>query len=93
MIITIQDIKKQDARLLYVHLIQIHLRSTSDLELTQSCSKNFSGWLFWTWDTNEQPELWNAMSDNGYLANGLSPKNFPLCEVDPAVLSAVTALI
>lgn len=39
----------------------------------QSCGYNFQGWLIWTWDTDEQPELWNAMSQSGVISQALSP--------------------
>jgi hypothetical protein len=41
-----------------------------------SCAQNFSGWLFWTWDSDdvsEQPELWSLMDDNGAVNGVLSP--------------------
>jgi len=39
----------------------------------QSCGYNFQGWLVWTWDTREQPELWNAISTSGVISQALSP--------------------
>jgi hypothetical protein len=39
----------------------------------QSCAYNFKGWELWTWDTDEQPELWNAMSQGGVINQALSP--------------------
>jgi hypothetical protein len=39
----------------------------------QSCGYNFQGWLVWTWDTDEQPEIWNAMSQSGVISQALSP--------------------
>ena len=39
----------------------------------QSCGYNFQGWLVWTWDTDEQPEIWNAMSQSGVISQTLSP--------------------
>ena len=39
----------------------------------QSCAYNFSGWLLWTWDTDEQPELWNGMSQGGVINQTLAP--------------------
>lgn len=43
----------------------------------QSCAYNFKGWLLWTWDTDEQPELWNAMSQSGVINQALSPAARP----------------
>lgn len=37
-----------------------------------SCKRNFSGWLFWTLDTFEQPRLWNLQS-SADLRTQLSP--------------------
>ena len=28
----------------------------------------------WTWDTNEQPDPWNAMTDGAVIDQALSPK-------------------
>ena len=33
----------------------------------------FSGWLLWTWDTDESPEIYNALSGNGEIGSLLSP--------------------
>jgi hypothetical protein len=43
----------------------------------QSCTYNFKGWLVWTWDTDEQTELWNAMSQGGLISQALSPTTRP----------------
>lgn len=43
----------------------------------QSCAYNFKGWELWTWDTDEQPELWNAMSQSGVINQALSPATRP----------------
>ncbi len=43
----------------------------------QSCAYGIDGWLLWTWDTDEQPELWNALSSGGVIEQGLAPKNRP----------------
>jgi hypothetical protein len=43
----------------------------------QSCPYNFKGWLLWTWDTDEQPELWNGMSQGGVIQQALSPVSRP----------------
>lgn len=47
----------------------------------ESCAYGFDGWLFWTWDTNEQPELFNAMMDAGIINKTLAPEAMP----DPCV--------
>ena len=39
----------------------------------QSCTYNFKGWLLWTWDTDEQPELWNVLSGGGAINQSLAP--------------------
>ncbi len=41
-----------------------------------SCSFNFSGWLLWTYDSDnaaEQPELYSLMDNNGAINGLLSP--------------------
>ena len=43
----------------------------------QSCTYNFKGWLLWTWDTDEQPELWNGLSSGGAISLGLAPASRP----------------
>ena len=43
----------------------------------QSCAYSFDGWLLWTWDTNEQPDIWNALSIGGAIDQGLSPASRP----------------
>jgi hypothetical protein len=43
----------------------------------QSCAYGIDGWLVWTWDTDEQPELWNALSGGGAIAQALAPENRP----------------
>jgi hypothetical protein len=50
--------------------------AASALEAWQagSCAYGFDGWLVWTWDTDEQPELWNGRSEGGEVAETLSPK-------------------
>jgi hypothetical protein len=42
-----------------------------------SCAYGLDGWLLWTWDTHEQPELWNGLSDGGAIARRLSPRTRP----------------
>jgi len=43
----------------------------------KSSAYDIDGWMLWTWDTNEQPDLWNAMSDGGVIDQALSPKTRP----------------
>jgi len=43
----------------------------------QSCPYGFDGWLIWTWNTDEQPELWNAQSQGGAIAEALAPARRP----------------
>jgi hypothetical protein len=47
----------------------------------QSCAYGIDGWLLWTWDTEEQPDLWNALSSGGVIERALAPKSRP----DPCV--------
>jgi hypothetical protein len=42
-----------------------------------SCPYGIDGWLLWTWDTNEQPDLWNARSGGGVIERALAPSNRP----------------
>jgi len=43
----------------------------------QSCTYNVDGWLLWTWDTNEHPAIWNALSQGGVIDQALSPASRP----------------
>ncbi len=43
----------------------------------QSCTYGIDGWVLWTWDTNEQPDLWNALSDGGVIERALAPSTRP----------------
>jgi len=43
----------------------------------QSCAYNFDGWLLWTWDTNEQPGIWNGLSQGGAINQALAPAARP----------------
>jgi hypothetical protein len=43
----------------------------------QSCTYNFKGWLLWTWDTDEQPELWKGLSSGGMINLNLAPVSRP----------------
>lgn len=42
-----------------------------------SCPYGIDGWLLWTWDSSEQPDLWNALSGGGVIERMLAPKNRP----------------
>jgi hypothetical protein len=42
-----------------------------------SCDYHFNGWLLWTWDTDEQPELWNGLSAGGGIDKALAPQLRP----------------
>ena len=42
-----------------------------------SCRFGVDGWLLWTWDTEEQPELWNALSGGGTIERALAPAERP----------------
>jgi endo-1,4-beta-mannosidase len=43
----------------------------------ESCRDGFTGWLLWTWDTDEQPSLWTALSASAVIGRTLSPKVRP----------------
>ena len=43
----------------------------------QSCAYGIDGWLLWTWDTDEQPDLWNALIGGGVIEQALAPKSRP----------------
>jgi len=47
----------------------------------ESCKYGFDGWIFWTWDLNEQPDFFNALMDGGVINGVLAPKLRP----DPCV--------
>lgn len=42
-----------------------------------SCRYGIDGWLVWTWDTDEQTELWNAESQGSSIASALAPRRHP----------------
>ena len=54
-----------------------------------SCEFGFDGWLLWTWDTGEQTELWNGMSENGEINAALAPVNRP----DPWALASASQVL
>ena len=39
----------------------------------ESCQYGFDGWLFWTWDLNEQPDFFNALMNDGAINGVLAP--------------------
>jgi len=43
----------------------------------RSCSYGIDGWLLWTWDSNEQPDLWNALTGGGVIEAALAPSSRP----------------
>lgn len=43
----------------------------------QSCAFGIDGWLVWTWDTDEQAELWNGLSDGEVIAKALGRASRP----------------
>lgn len=43
----------------------------------ESCEYGFDGWLFWTWDTLEQPDFLNAKMERGKIEQALSPAARP----------------
>jgi hypothetical protein len=42
-----------------------------------SCAYGIDGWLLWTWDSIEQPDLWNALDAGGTIEGALSPAHRP----------------
>lgn len=47
----------------------------------ESCQYGFDGWIFWTWDLNEQPDFFNALMQDGAINGALAPVARP----DPCV--------
>ncbi len=47
----------------------------------ESCKYGFDGWIFWTWDLNEQPDFFNALMKDGAINGVLAPSLRP----DPCV--------
>jgi hypothetical protein len=43
----------------------------------QSCAYGMDGWLLWTWDSAEQPDLWNGVDAGGAIEAALSPARRP----------------
>jgi len=42
-----------------------------------SCQYGFDGWIFWTWDTIEQPDFFNALMEGGKIEKALAPLTRP----------------
>lgn len=47
----------------------------------ESCKYGFDGWIFWTWDLDEQPDFFNALMRDGAINGVLAPVIRP----DPCV--------
>ena len=45
--------------------------------LPDTCRFGFDGWLYWTWDTREQAELWYARESSGAMNKVVAPKYLP----------------
>jgi hypothetical protein len=43
----------------------------------ESCGYGFDGWLLWTWDSEEQTDFYNALTDEGLIDEALSPAGRP----------------
>lgn len=39
----------------------------------ESCNYGFDGWIFWTWDLDEQPDFFNALMQGGAINGMLAP--------------------
>jgi endo-1,4-beta-mannosidase len=39
----------------------------------ESCNYGFDGWIFWTWDLDEQPDFFNALMQEGAINGVLAP--------------------
>lgn len=39
----------------------------------ESCKYGFDGWIFWTWDLDEQPDFFNALMQEGAINGVLAP--------------------
>jgi hypothetical protein len=39
----------------------------------ESCQYGFDGWIFWTWDLDEQPDFFNALMQEGAINGVLAP--------------------
>lgn len=45
----------------------------------QACAHGFAGWAYWTWNDDEERDLWNLAEQGGLLAKRLSPAVFGWC--------------
>jgi len=43
----------------------------------ESCKYGFDGWIFWTWNLNEQPDFFNALMGKGQIEKALAPATRP----------------
>jgi hypothetical protein len=43
----------------------------------ESCKYGFDGWLLWTWDSTEQSDFYNGLTDLGQINQALAPVNRP----------------
>ncbi len=50
--------------------------------IRQACLRGFAGWAYWTWNTDEQRDLWNLAEQDGLLARKLSPRRIDWCGVN-----------
>ena len=39
----------------------------------ESCKLGFDGWIFWTWDLDEQSDFFNALMQDGAINGALAP--------------------
>jgi Cellulase (glycosyl hydrolase family 5) len=51
----------------------------------ESCQFAFNGWLLWTRDSHEQPDIWNALDGEGAINRALAPTGnpFPCLGIKP----------
>lgn len=52
--------------------IQAAARKFIDWQV-ESCKYGFDGWIFWTWDLDEQPDFFNALMNGGAINGVLAP--------------------
>jgi hypothetical protein len=62
-------------------------RDALEAQILESCPYRFAGWVAWSWDARDQPELWNARSSGGALEHALAPQAWP----DPCAHAATPA--
>jgi len=43
----------------------------------ESCRQGYSGWILWTWDSDEQERFFNGMRDGGIIEKALAPATRP----------------